>query len=144
MIEPDSLPNVITNASSSSPVCQFVATNHIYERGIAYALNTFMLPSNASFGSVYEYLDIAHSAWLGWVSNANLIYTVYNNKQPSATSGGLGSGFNKIRGFVVNTANYTPLQEAFTYSQYLSNNTIISSSFMNGMMYIVWILILQK
>ncbi len=135
LIEPDSLPNMITNAgvnggSSAYPTCTFVNQNRVYVQGIAYALNQFTSSPYAS--SLYLYLDIAHSGWMGWATNANQISLIYNDKAPTDTStpyGGLGSGFDKIRGFVVNTANYTPVTEAFSYSQYLNNNAIISSSF---------------
>lgn len=121
VIEPDSLPNMITNQTATSS-CQIVAKNNIYQKGIAYGLDKFSTLSN-----VFIYLDIAHSGWLGWSENANKIHSIYNENPPE--QGGLGKSFTKIRGFITNTANYTPLQENFSYSEYLKNNTIISSPF---------------
>jgi cellulose 1,4-beta-cellobiosidase len=120
VIEPDSLPNMITNqehAENYPNSCQVVASKHVYERGIRYALKTF---SDSSM-PLFMYLDIAHSGWLGWKSNANNIYTVYNSQGVSEidkfpyneSEGGLGSGFTKIRGFITNTSNYTPIEESF-------------------------------
>ena len=116
MIEPDSLPNMITNADLAS--CQIAANQHIYTDGIKYALSQFsMIPT------VYLYLDIAHSGWLGWSHNMNLVTSVYNNKV-------LGPGFNYVRGFVTDTSNYTPVQEAFSYADYF-NKGIRQSKFYN-------------
>lgn len=129
LIEPDSLPNMITNATSTQS-CTIVSNYNVYERGVSYALKQFN--TGASESAVYMYLDIAHSAWLGWQTNANQIHTIYNNIEPGSSAGGaqgLGAGFNKLRGFIVNTSNYTPVSEAFSYADYLNNNTIISSQF---------------
>ena len=60
IIEPDSLPNVVTNQNLSA--CQ--TATPFYEQGITYALNKLHAIPN-----VYNYMDIAHSAWLGWPSN---------------------------------------------------------------------------
>ena len=138
LIEPDSLPNMITNAgvnngSSQYPTCQFVNQNRLYVQGIAYALKAFS--SNPYASSLSLYLDSAHSGWMGWQTNINQFANIYNNTNPlsnygtESVYGGLGSGFDSVRGFVVNTANYTPLKEAFTYSRYLDNNAIISTAF---------------
>ena len=60
IIEPDSLPNAVTN--QSKPAC--ATATPFYESGVEYALNKLHAISN-----VYTYVDIAHSAWLGWPSN---------------------------------------------------------------------------
>ncbi len=99
IIEPDSLPNVVTNQSLSA--CQ-TATPY-YEQGIEYALNKLHAISN-----VYNYMDIAHSAWLGWPSNMNNTPAVYNTVVKATTA-----GYNSIDGFISDTANYTPVQEPF-------------------------------
>ena len=57
VIEPDSLPNLATNAGN--PSCGNTATTNAYKTGIAYAINKFAtLP-------VTMYLDAAHGGWLG-------------------------------------------------------------------------------
>ena len=99
VIEPDSLPNVVTNSSQSA--CATAAP--YYESGITYALNKLHAISN-----VYNYLDIAHSAWLGWPSNMSQTPAVYNKVVQATTA-----GYASIDGFISDTANYTPVQEPF-------------------------------
>ena len=99
IIEPDSLPNVVTNQSKSA--CQ--TASPYYEQGITYALNKLHAISN-----VYNYMDIAHSAWLGWPSNMSATPAVYNTVVKATTA-----GYNSIDGFISDTANYTPTQEPF-------------------------------
>jgi len=97
IIEPDSLPNVVTNQSLAN--CQ-TATPY-YEAGITYALNALHAIPN-----VYNYMDIAHSAWLGWPSNMSATPAVYNKVVLGTTA-----GYASIDGFISDTANYTPTQE---------------------------------
>ncbi len=97
IIEPDSLPNVVTNQSKSA--CQ--TATPFYEQGITYALNKLHAISN-----VYNYMDIAHSAWLGWPSNMSGTPAVYNTVVQGTTA-----GYASIDGFISDTANYTPTQE---------------------------------
>ncbi|CAN8098220.1 unnamed protein product [Discula destructiva] len=60
IIEPDSLPNLVTNANLAT--CQASAAG--YRTGVAYALKNLNLPN------VVMYMDAGHGGWLGW--NANL------------------------------------------------------------------------
>jgi cellulose 1,4-beta-cellobiosidase len=99
IVEPDSLPNVVTN--QSMPNC--AASTPFYETGITYALNKLHAIPN-----VYSYLDIAHSAWLGWPSNMQATPAVYNKVVLGTTA-----GYASIDGFISDTANYTPTQEPF-------------------------------
>ncbi|HEX3591042.1 MAG TPA: glycoside hydrolase family 6 protein [Pseudonocardiaceae bacterium] len=99
IIEPDSLPNVVTN--QSMPNC--AASTPFYKQGITYALNKLHAIPN-----VYNYLDIAHSAWLGWPSNMTATPAVYNQVVQGTTA-----GYASIDGFISDTANYTPTQEPF-------------------------------
>src|SRR5215469_3110577 len=62
IIEPDSLPNLVTNLSKSA--CAEANSSGAYVTGIQYALNRLHAIPN-----VYNYVDITHSAWLGWSSN---------------------------------------------------------------------------
>ena len=99
IVEPDSLPNAVTN--QSKPACQ-TATPY-YETGIEYALNKLH-----AIGNTYNYLDIAHSAWLGWSSNFTPAVNEFA-KVAKATTAGMAS----IDGFISNTANYTPTTEPY-------------------------------
>jgi cellulose 1,4-beta-cellobiosidase len=59
IIEPDSLPNLVTNIDL--PECQASASG--YREGVAYALKTLNLPN------VVQYIDAGHGGWLGWNDN---------------------------------------------------------------------------
>jgi cellulose 1,4-beta-cellobiosidase len=106
IIEPDSLPNAVTNQSKTA--CA-TATPY-YESGITYALNKLHAIPN-----VYNYLDIAHSAWLGWPSNMSATPAVYQKVVLGTTA-----GYASIDGFISDTANYTPVQEPFLTNPTLS------------------------
>jgi cellulose 1,4-beta-cellobiosidase len=99
IIEPDSLPNAVTNSSLAT--CATSAP--FYEQGIEFALNQLHAISN-----VYTYVDAAHSAWLGWPSNLPPAAQEFA-KVARATS----AGFASIDGFISDTANYTPTTEPF-------------------------------
>src|SRR5262249_59625059 len=60
IVEPDSLPNIVTNPNVQT--CATAAP--FYEQGVAYALDKLHAISN-----VYTYVDAAHAGWLGWPSN---------------------------------------------------------------------------
>jgi cellulose 1,4-beta-cellobiosidase len=95
ILEPDSLPNLVTNAEL--PTC--AAAEQIYRRGIAYAISKLSLPN------VYIYLDAAHAGWLGWPKNLPRAVTLF--KEVLAMAGGP----DRIRGFAVNVSNYDPSRE---------------------------------
>ena len=95
VLEPDSLPNLVTNAEV--PTC--AAAEQIYRRGIAYAITKLSLPN------VYIYLDAAHAGWLGWPKNLPRAVNLF--KEVLATAGGA----DRIRGFAVNVSNYDPPRE---------------------------------
>ncbi len=99
VIEPDSLPNLVTNMSD--PECAQAYSSGIYQDSIRYALNKMHAIPN-----VYNYMDIGHSGWLGWDSNRqpaiDLITTVV---------GGTTAGLASVDGFISATANTTPLDE---------------------------------
>jgi len=98
-IEPDSLPNLITN--SSEALCQQAAP--YYRAGVKYALDKFHAISN-----VYNYIDIGHSGWLGWDSNAGPAAQLFAEVAKTTTA-----GVASVDGFVSDTANTTPLNEPF-------------------------------
>lgn len=104
-IEPDSLPNLVTNVSgnTATSACQTMQQNGNYVKGVQYALNKLHAISN-----VYTYIDAGHHGWLGWDSNfgpaAQLFATVAR---------GTTAGVNSVDGFIVNTANYSPTTEPY-------------------------------
>ncbi len=104
IIEPDSLPNMVTNNISKFPVCQAVASARTYEFGVQYALNKLHAMSN-----VYTYLDIGHSGWLGWPSNSGPAAQYFKTVVAGAANGDMSL----VDGFVSNTANTTPTTEPF-------------------------------
>ncbi|WP_339276342.1 glycoside hydrolase family 6 protein [Paenibacillus sp. FSL W8-0426] len=99
VIEPDSLPNLVTNLST--PACAQASSTGIYEEGVQYAINKLHAIPN-----VYNYLDIGHSGWLGWDNNRTGAITLYTDVVQGTTS-----GLNSVDGFITNTANTTPLHE---------------------------------
>ncbi|WP_232229673.1 glycoside hydrolase family 6 protein, partial [Cellulomonas bogoriensis] len=99
VIEPDSLPNLITNMSDQK--CQESAP--YYREGVAYALDAFYPIPN-----VYTYIDAAHAGWLGWDDNAGPAAQLFAEVARSTEA-----GFASVDGFVTNTANTTPLKEPY-------------------------------
>ncbi|NEE04701.1 glycoside hydrolase family 6 protein [Phytoactinopolyspora halotolerans] len=106
VIEVDSLPNLVTN--SDDPDCQEAAGDGGYRDGIRYALNEL-----SAIPNVYNYLDIAHSGWLGWDSNFGPAVDLYVQTLTSSDFYGPAPGFDSVAGFVTNSANYTPIEEPY-------------------------------
>jgi len=118
VIEPDSLPNLVTNLSD--PDCAAMNSGGYYVQGVQYAINKLR-----AYPNVYTYVDMAHSGWLGWTSNSgpfvNLMSTLAN---------GLTLGKAGIDGFVDNTANTLPLKEPFmTATQTVGGQQVMSAKF---------------
>ncbi|MFI9168342.1 glycoside hydrolase family 6 protein [Streptomyces lincolnensis] len=101
VVEPDSLPNLVTN--TSDPECAQAKSSGVYVEGIRYALDKLHAVPN-----VYTYLDYAHSGWLGW--DNNLTQTV---QQYTEVARGTAAGLSSVDGLITNVANYTPLEEPF-------------------------------
>ncbi|MFJ5995238.1 glycoside hydrolase family 6 protein [Streptomyces sp. NPDC092370] len=101
VIEPDGLPNLVTNLSD--PECAQAKSSGIQVDAIRYALNKLHAVPN-----VYTYLDFAHSGWLGWDNNLTQTTQLYTDVV-KGTRAGLGS----VDGLITNVANYTPLSEPF-------------------------------
>jgi cellulose 1,4-beta-cellobiosidase len=93
VLEPDSLGNLATNMNI--PKCQEAQSAYI--NSIAYAIKKFDLQN------VSIYLDAAHSGWLGWDDNRTKIAKIFQEVLNKA------GGPQKIKGFAINIANYTPL-----------------------------------
>lgn len=106
-IEPDSLPNLVTN--QSDPACAAVIQSGVYVDGITYALSRF-----SEIDNVYTYLDIAHSGWLGWESNMEGAITLYTDLVAGVADGDMSV----VDGFVTNVSNYTPVEETFLTDPY--------------------------
>jgi len=114
IVEPDSLPNVVTNPNVQT--CATAAP--FYEQGVAYALDKLHAISN-----VYTYVDAAHAGWLGWPSNISGAVTEFA-KVANMTA----AKFASIDGFITDTANTTPLREPFITGATTVNNQPISSA----------------
>lgn len=98
LIEPDSLPNLVTNQASAG--CMAALRNGTYVEGIAYALRRF-----AAIDNVYSYLDIGHSGWLGWDNNRARAVQLYTEVVLKAGS------LDYLQGVVSNVSGYTPVEE---------------------------------
>ena len=109
VIEPDSLPNLVTNLSFAK--CSEAQSTGAYVQGVQYAIGTLRSLSNT-----YAYIDVAHAAWLGWPSNFGPFVTLL--KQVGV---GIPGGNSKVDGFISNTANYNPVDEPF-----MDANTMVS------------------
>ncbi|WP_166244758.1 glycoside hydrolase family 6 protein [Paenibacillus turpanensis] len=99
VIEPDGLPNLVTNLSDRE--CAEANSTGIYVSAIQYAIDKLHAIPN-----VYTYLDIGHSGWLGWDNNRSGAVQLYTN-----TVKGTAAGLKSVDGFITNTANSTPLEE---------------------------------
>ncbi|HEV2989637.1 MAG TPA: glycoside hydrolase family 6 protein [Candidatus Angelobacter sp.] len=122
VIEPDSLPNLVTNTGKSFTIqnCVTAQSSGVYVQGVQHAINAFHPIPNA-----YLYLDIGHSAWLGWSDNASAAVNFYTTVVQGATA-----GLNSIDGFIDDTANYTPLKEPFIDpNQTFNGNKVVSANF---------------
>jgi cellulose 1,4-beta-cellobiosidase len=118
VIEPDSLPNLVTNESVTN--CADADSSGVYVDGIEYALNKLHAIPN-----VYNYLDIAHSAWLGWPSNMTPAVSLYAQVAQATTD-----GFASVDGFISNTANYIPTTEPYmTATESVDGNPVDSVLF---------------
>lgn len=93
VIEPDSLPNLISNLGVEK--CH--VSHDVYIHSVAYAIAKLSLPN------VALYVDAAHAGWLGWEANqrrmAQLMKLVLD----------LAGGTDRIRGFATNVSNYNGL-----------------------------------
>src|SRR5690606_14085916 len=93
VLEPDSLPNLISNLG----VEKCALSHDVYIHSIAYAISKLSLPH------VSIYLDAAHAGWLGWETSqrqmAQLVRRVLE----------MAGGIDRIRGFATNVSNYNAL-----------------------------------
>jgi cellulose 1,4-beta-cellobiosidase len=101
VIEPDSLPNLITNLSF--PKVQEAESSGAYVEGVQYAVGTLRSLSNT-----YAYVDIAHAAWLGWPNNLHRFVDLLKKMGK-----GIPGGNSKVDGFISNTSNYNVFEEPY-------------------------------
>lgn len=130
LIEPDSLPNLVTNAggtAGSTPECATMKANGNYEKGIGYALHTL-----GALPNVYNYVDAAHHGWLGW--DSNFVPAAQQFKKAATTEGATVSD---VHGFIVNTANYSALQEPhFAVTDSVNGTTVRQSRWVDWNYYV--------
>ncbi|QUC59269.1 glycoside hydrolase family 6 protein [Streptomyces sp. A2-16] len=106
VIEPDSLPNLVTNAGgtpTTTDACVAMKANGNYEKGVSYALDKL-----GTIPNVYNYIDAGHHGWLGW--DSNLGPAVQEFAKVATTN---GASVKDVTGFIVNTANYSPTKEPY-------------------------------
>ena len=94
IIEPDSIPNLATNAEDYK--CGHASTRAAYIQGVRYAVEA--LHRRAPHAALY--LDAAHGGWLGWPDKADTYLNLVNQ---------LGDAAQHLRGFATNVANYQAL-----------------------------------
>ena len=97
IIEVDSLPNLVTNTDVQT--CAQMKQNGGYVDGIAYALAQL-----GSLPNTYNYVDAGHHGWLGWETNFGPTAQLY-------VETGKKAGMENVHGFIMNTANYSALEE---------------------------------
>jgi len=103
IIEPDSIPNCVTNLGIFG--CTTL-TCDVYSQGVSYALQQF-----STLPNVVMYLDAAHGGWLGWSDNlSGFQKLVSKNKWTSY-----------LRGFSTNVSNYQPLGKPCSFPTTTSN-----------------------
>jgi cellulose 1,4-beta-cellobiosidase len=118
VIEPDSLPNLVTNLSFAK--CQEANGPGGYVENTQYALNKLHPVSN-----FYAYIDIGHAGWLGWTDNFNNSVNLIANAILGTNAGG-----NSIDGFISNTANTSVVTEPYlTANQTINGQPVRSADF---------------
>src|SRR5215469_13193476 len=125
VIEPDSLPNLVTNLSD--PKCAHANSSGAYVHGVQYALDKLHAIPN-----VYNYVDIAHEAWLGWPSNMSVAVSLYKS-----VISGTKAGFRSADGFISDTANYQATTEPYlTAAKNAGSQPVDSAQFFQSDPYI--------
>ena len=114
IIEPDSLPNLVTNTNVA--LCAQMQSNGGYVQGVVYTLQKLGALSN-----VYNYVDAGHHGWLGWDTNLGPTADLFAQVRDMA-------GADTIAGFITNTANYSALVEPFFDANTTVNGTTVRQS----------------
>ncbi len=130
LIEPDSLPNLVTNAggtNTTTDACVTMKANGNYEKGVSYALDKL-----GAIPNVYNYIDAGHHGWLGW--DTNLGPTAQEFYKVATTN---GASLSDVAGFIVNTANYSPTKEPyFKVSDSVNGQTVRQSKWVDRNQYV--------
>ncbi|MFD9602527.1 glycoside hydrolase family 6 protein [Streptomyces sp. NPDC059970] len=130
VIEPDSLPNLVTNAggsAGSTEACATMKANGNYEKGVGYALHTL-----GAIPNVHNYIDAAHHGWLGW--DSNFVPAAQEFKKAATTEGATVAD---VQGFIVNTANYSALKEPnFKVTDTVNGTTVRQSKWVDWNFYV--------
>ncbi|MGW3038268.1 glycoside hydrolase family 6 protein [Streptomyces sp. NPDC001178] len=130
VIEPDSLPNLVTNAggtNTTTDACVTMKSTGNYEKGVSYALDKL-----GAIPNVYNYIDAGHHGWLGWDSNLGPAVQEFAKV---ATSN--GATVNDVAGFIVNTANYSPVKEPnFKVTDTVNGQTVRQSKWVDWNQYV--------
>ncbi|MEV6957867.1 glycoside hydrolase family 6 protein [Streptomyces sp. NPDC051207] len=125
VIEPDSLPNLVTNAggtNTTTDACVTMKTNGNYEKGVSYALDKL-----GAIPNVYNYIDAAHHGWLGWDTNLDPAVQLF--KKVATTN---GASLSDVHGFVTNTANYSATVEPnFKITDSVNGQTVRQSKWLD-------------
>lgn len=101
VIEPDSLPNLVTNLNF--PKVKEADASGAYVQGVQYAIGTLR-----SLKNTYAYVDVAHAGWLGWPKNLNAFVDLLKK-----VGRGISGGNSKVDGFISNTSNYNVFVEPY-------------------------------
>ncbi|GAB2610162.1 hypothetical protein GCM10027168_48890 [Streptomyces capparidis] len=129
LIEPDSLPNLVTNAGSeagSTEACRTMKANGNYVKGVGYALNKL-----GDLPNTYNYIDAAHHGWLGWDTN----FSPFAQQAKEAATAE-GATVDDVTGFITNTANYSALREPhFSVTDSINGTTVRQSKWLDWNMY---------
>ena len=115
VIEPDSLPNLITNMNF--PKVSEAKSTGAYVKGVQYAIGTLR-----SLENTYAYVDVGHAGWLGWPSNFKPFVDLLKE-----VGAGIPGGSKKVDGFISNTANYNPFVEPFLTANQMVNGQPVRS-----------------
>jgi cellulose 1,4-beta-cellobiosidase len=118
VLEPDSLPNVVTNMGRSK--CRTVAED--YKMGIALAIRRL-----GPLGTIY--VDVGWSGWIGTWSSSKMAQLLAEVLQMA------GSAARFVRGFVTNTSNYGSVAAENAYASAL--RAALASQGITDMAYIV-------
>ncbi|MFI9568972.1 glycoside hydrolase family 6 protein [Streptomyces rishiriensis] len=130
VIEPDSLPNLVTNAggtNTTTDACVTMKSNGNYEKGVSYALGKL-----GAIANVYNYIDAGHHGWLGW--DSNLAPSVQEFAKVATSN---GASVHDVAGFIVNTANYSPVKEPnFKVTDTVGGQTVRQSKWVDWNQYV--------
>jgi cellulose 1,4-beta-cellobiosidase len=115
VIEPDSLPNLITNLNFVK--VKEAETTGAYVEGVQYAIGSLRSLSNT-----YAYVDVAHAGWMGWQANLGPFVDLLK-KMGAGIKGGIG----KVDGFISNTSNYNVFVEPYMTANQMINGQPVRS-----------------